>query len=277
MIVDLAFLPAAGWPLYQVLKRSGNRRNMFLVGLLALLTFINFLFHASVLGWMDISSMRIMEAAIFVVVFMESAIGARVIPMFTANAVPGIRPVTHARRDVICMALTVLASLAWIFLSPSPLAAGLALAAACAQVVRLAGWKPHGTLKLPLLWILHLSYAWIPLGFFLLALASMNVIGSSAAFHVLAVGSMGGLIIGMITRTALGHTGRMLKAGHGETVMYVLLQLGVIARFCAALNVMDYAREALAIAAFCWSAAFLLYIYVYGPYLLAPRVDGKEG
>jgi uncharacterized protein involved in response to NO len=144
-------------------------------------------------------------------------------------------------------------------------------------MLRLAGWQPQRTLGVPLLWILHLSYAWIPVGFLLLALAALHVVSASAAFHALAVGSMAGLIIGMMTRTALGHTGRPLKAGAAEIAMYWLIQLGALARLCAALGP-DAARAAcLAAAALAWSCAFTLYVAVYGPRLWQARIDGKEG
>lgn len=276
-LIDVLFLPLAAWPIYRVLQRTGNKRNMFLVGLLGLLTVVNTLFHAAVLGWLDISSIAPIHAAVLVIVMIESVMGGRVIPGFTANAVAGMKPVTDAKRDRICIVLTALAAIAWVVQAPAPLAAALAFAAACAQLMRLAGWKPQCTLGKPLLWILHVSYAWIPIGFLMLALAVMNITSSSAAFHVLTIGSMAGLIIGMITRTALGHTGRPLSAGTSELIMYVLIQAGVIARLLAATDALGLRTAMLVTAAVCWSCAFLLYVAVYGPYLMSPRVDGREG
>lgn len=274
--VDLAFLPVAAWPLYRVLKRSGNKRNMFLVGLLGLLTAANAVFHASVLGWLDIAPMRPVYAAIIVVVVIETAIGGRVIPMFTTNAT-GVKTVTNARTDKLALAFTAAAGVAWVLALPAALTTLLASGAAAAQGVRLAGWKPLRSLHNPLLWILHLSYAWIPIGFLLLALAEYGLVPQSAAIHVLAVGALAGLILGMITRTALGHTGRQLAAGPSETAMYVLIQLGVVGRLAAALSVGATRDVAMVAAAVCWSAAFALYVAVYGLYLCRPRVDGREG
>jgi uncharacterized protein involved in response to NO len=159
---------------------------------------------------------------------------------------------------------------------PGPLVAALAAATAVSLAIRLIGWKPWATWRVPLLWILHLSYAWIVVGFLLLAAAELGALPISAALHALTVGSMAGLIIGMITRTALGHTGRPLKAGSAETTMYVLVQVGAVARLCAALA--PAVREhALLAATLCWSAAFLLYLAVYGPYLYRTRIDGRDG
>lgn len=276
-VVDLLFLPLAAWPIYRVLQRAGNKRNLFLVGLLGLLFAANASYHASALGLATVSSATAIHAAILIIVMIESVIGGRVIPGFTANAVPGTKPVIDARRDRVAVALTVAAALAWILGVAAPLAAALAVAAACAQVLRLGGWKPHVTLSNPLLWILHLSYAWIPVGFLALALAALGLASSSAAFHILAVGSMAGLIIGMITRTTLGHTGRALKAGRAEFAMYLLLQGGMVARLLAALELPALRNPMLLLAALAWTAAFVLYVAVYGPYLVRARVDGRDG
>lgn len=99
---------------------------------------------------------------------------------------------------------------------------------------------------------------------------------ASAAFHALAVGAMAGLVVGMMTRTTLGHTGRALRAGPAETAMFVLVQLGALARVAAALWTGPAAALLLASAA-CWSMAFALYALVYLPYLAGARIDGKEG
>jgi uncharacterized protein involved in response to NO len=274
-VVDLLFLPLAAYPIFRVLQRTGNKRNMFLVGLLALLTLVNALFHASVTGLLAFSPIAPIQAAILIIVMIESVIGGRVIPGFTANAVQGVKPIMNEQRDKIAIALTALAALAWVAHLPGPLTGSLAIAAAVAQATRSLGWMPHVTLRKPILWILHLSYAWIPVGFLMLGLTAWGMTTSSAAFHVLTIGSMAGLIIGMITRTALGHTGRPLNAGSSELAMYVLIQLGVVARMLAAANLMR--PEMLVAAAACWSAAFVLYVVVYAPYLLSPRVDGREG
>lgn len=276
-IVDLLFLPLATWPIYRVLQRSGNQRNMFLIGLLALLTLANAAFHGAVLGWLPVSPVQPIHAAILVIVVLESVIGGRVIPGFTANVVGGTKPVVNVRHDRISIAVTVLACVAWVAGLPGILTASLAFAAACSQLIRLAGWKPHTTLRHPLLWILHLSYAWIPVGFSLLALSALGLAPQSAALHVLAIGSVAGLIIGMITRTSLGHTGRPLKAGKGEVAMYLLIQVGVICRLGAAFDAGSLRDTALVVAATAWAAAFLIYLFVYTPYLFRPRVDGKEG
>lgn len=276
-VIDLLFLPLAGWPLFRVLHQSGNKRNLFLVALLALLTLCNGLFHAAVFGWIAMAPVRPMQAAILIIVVIESVIGGRVIPMFTSNGAPGVKPVVRERHDRVALAVTVAASLAWIAGLPAPLTAALTAAAGCAMLLRLALWKPHRTLHVPLLWILHLGYAWIPAGFFLLALAALGIVTASVAFHALAVGSMAGLIVGMITRTTLGHTGRLLKTGRAEPVMYVLILAGALVRVAAGLVPAALRDAALLTSGACWTAAFVLYLVTYAPYLVRARIDGREG
>lgn len=280
-IIDLLFLPLAAWPLYRVLQQSGNRRNLFLVALLGLLSLANAAFHGAVLGLLALAPAWTMHAAILIIVVIESVIGARVIPMFTRNGAPGAQPVVHPGRDKITLALMVLASLAWLVGMAAPVVAPavalLACAAAGATLLRLAGWQPQRTLHAPLLWILHLSYAWIPIGFLLLALAALKLVSASAAFHALTVGSMAGLILGMMSRTALGHTGRPLLATRLDVAMYGLIQAGALVRVAAAFDAFGLRNGALLLATGCWSTAFLLYIIGYGPSLLRPRIDGREG
>ena len=276
--IDLLFIPCAAWPLYRVLQKSANKRNLFLVALLGMLTLVNLTFHAAALDWINLPPMVPVQVAILIVVVIESVIGTRVIPMFTRNGAPGLTPVVHQLRDQITLALLVSASIAWIVNLPSLISASLAVIAASALLFRLIAWQGHRTLHVPLLWILHLSYAWIPVGFYLLALGELHIIAYSAAFHALTVGSMAGLILGMMTRTSLGHTGRKLIVGKIEFTLYVFIQLGAVFRVLAALATTAAMHDTgLIVASVCWFAAFVLFLIGYGPYLLRSRIDGKEG
>jgi uncharacterized protein involved in response to NO len=280
-LVDSVFLPVATVPFWLVLRKANNRRNYFMVLLLALLAAANLAWHAAVLGWAPFSPATPVRAAIFVVVMMEAVIGVRVLPMFTRNGAPGSAPVVRARLDQAGLACTAAAAIAWIAglqtLAPAAMAA-LAGAAGILTLARLAGWAPGRTLAVPLLWILHLSYAWIGAGFLLLACAALGFVGTSAAFHALTVGSMAGLIVGMMCRTSLGHTGRPLKAGTPEVVMFGAIQLAAFLRVAAALGPAARWHDGAMIAAGAgWTVAFALFVLVYRPRLCAARIDGKEG
>jgi uncharacterized protein involved in response to NO len=250
---------------------------MFLVVLLGLLAIANGLFHAAALQWVPVSEIAPVHAAILLIVLIETVIGGRVIPMFTDNAVPGTKAVVRPRLDKITIALLVAASIGWVSGAPGVLTAVLAGLAGLATAIRLAGWNAYRARAVPLVWILHLSYAWIPLGLMMLGLAALGIGSASTAFHALAVGSMAGLIVGMITRTTLGHTGRKLAAGRAEVCMYTLIQGGAVARVAAGLAPPEWRGGMLVVSAACWSVSFALLLLVYGPYLWRPRIDGKEG
>ena len=275
--IDWLFLPLAAWPLWRVMRQSGNKRNYFLVVLLGLMAVANGVFHAITLGWLALAPVVPVEAAILVIVIMETAIGTRIIPMFTRNGAPGTTPLVQPKLDRVSIGLLAASALAWVAAAPAWLFAPLALAAAALVLLRLWRWQALRTLSVPLLWIMHLSYAWIAVGFVLLALASWQLVSASAGFHALAVGSMAGLILGMMTRTTLGHTGRPLKAGRAERAMFVLIQLSALSRVLSALGWDHAAGALLLVSAACWAVAFGLYALVYRPYLANARVDGKPG
>ncbi|GJJ03364.1 hypothetical protein RugamoR64_39020 [Duganella rhizosphaerae] len=274
--IDWLFLPAAAWPLWQVLEKSGNKRNYFLVGLLALMAAANGVFHAITLGWLTASPIAPVQAAILVIVLMEAAIGTRIIPMFTRNGAPGSTPLVQPRLDRWSLGLIVGFALAWTAGVPAWLITPLGVAAAALVLLRLWRWQALRTGSYPLLWIMHLSYAWIAAGLLLLVLARWQMVSASAGFHALTVGSMAGLILGMMTRTTLGHTGRPLRAGKMETAMFGLIQLSALSRVLSALG-WDGGPALLALSALCWTGAFCLYVHVYAPYLANRRVDGKPG
>ena len=138
-------------------------------------------------------------------------------------------------------------------------------------------WKPWITRNRPILWILHASYAWIPVGFALLALAQLGVVAVSAAVHAFAVGVTGGLIIGMITRTARGHTGGPLQASRLEVLAYGLVMGAAVLRVLVPLAAPQWYAATLVVAALAWSTAFALYLGLFTPWLFQTRLDGKDG
>jgi uncharacterized protein involved in response to NO len=276
-IIDWLFLPAAAWPLWRVMQQSGNQRNYFLVGLLGLMALANGIFHAITLGWLAAAPNTPVQAAILIIVMMEAAIGTRIIPMFTRNGAPGTTPLVQPRLDRVSLLLLAASALGWIADLPDWLFAPVALAAAALVLLRLWRWQALRTLSVPLLWIMHLSYAWIAAGLVLLVLSRWQLVSASAGFHALTVGSMAGLILGMITRTTLGHTGRPLKAGRAERCMFTLIQLSAAARVASALGLDTSHGMLLVASAVCWTTAFIAYGVVYMPYLTRARVDGKPG
>ncbi|MCC7082619.1 MAG: NnrS family protein [Burkholderiales bacterium] len=276
-IADLAFLPAIAWFLWRTLHRARNR-NQFFAAILLLLAALNAGFHLAHAGVIASSPLVWVHAALLMVVLVIAIMGGRVIPAFTRNAILGVRMRSLPGIEPAALAALAATLVAWAAGVPDSIVAVLALATAAAHAVRLWTWNPWATRSSPILWILHLSYAWIAVGMLLLALALAGVAGSaSAAMHALGVGAVGGMIIGMVTRTARGHTGRPLKAGSAEVVAYALVPLAAAIRVFVPLLLPQAYAFALVASAILWSSAFTIYCVVYWPILTRPRIDGKPG
>jgi uncharacterized protein involved in response to NO len=217
------------------------------------------------------------KGALYLVLLLVVVIAGRVVPPFTGNAIPRARIQRRPRLDQAAVALTLLAFLS-DFVGATPwVVAPLALAAAGVHAVRQWGWDPLATRGVPLVWIMHLSHAWFPIGLVLLALAAAGVIPPAPAVHALGMGAMGGMIIAMITRTALGHTARPLAAGRPEVAAYVLLHAAVVVRVLAGLAPQWGYMAMMSATGLLWAAAFIVYFVVYLPRLVQPRLDGKPG
>lgn len=246
-----------------------------LVIVLSLLACANTAFHAAAHNLILISPLQAVEAGLLFVVLIEMIVGGRVVPGFSVNAVPGVWRWRSTWLHRGSFALAATAFLADSFHVPGPLTGSLALLAGAAVAVQAIGWNPLAARGHPMLWILHAAYAWIPIGLVLLGLAAFRIVPRSSAIHALAVGSMGGLIIGMITRTALGHSGRMVHAGRVEITVFVLVLLAAVLRVAATLTPPFYLAGMFA-AGTAWAAAFLLYVVSYGPILLGMRPPRDE-
>jgi uncharacterized protein involved in response to NO len=201
--------------------------------------------------------------------------GGRVIPAFTNSAIP----TAGARRNRFVEYGALGGVLLILFLDLLGWNASVvALACALLHAARLALWAPWKTRGEPILWILHVSYAWIAVHLLLRGLAGFDLLPGMLATHALTVGAIGGLTIGMMTRTARGHTARPLQVGAGEVTAYVLIQAAAVARVLLPLAIPGaYAALVVTASAVLWSTGFALYAVIYWPILSRPRLDGKPG
>lgn len=276
-VLDLALLPIIAFVFGELLMRAGNRRNLPLVGILALLALANLGFHLAATGILDISPLRALHAGLGLIVMIECVIAGRVVPLFTANATPGLEVRVRRRLEQATLAATALAVGLWVFAPPGPATAVVLATAAGLNLARQWQWRPASTWRRPILWILHASYAWIPLGFGLLALSQVGWLASSPGVHALAIGATTGLIIGMMTRTARGHTGRPLQASRVEVAAYGLVMAAAALRVLVPLVAPQWLVHTIACAAIAWCAAFALYLFRFGPWLTSARLDGRDG
>ncbi len=274
---NIAFPLAAAGALAVPFLRARNRRNYFFIGLLLLLAAVAAVFHLGQLGFITVAPLPGLQVALDVVLFILAVMGGRVIPMFTNNGVPGAaaarRPVVEKAALGLVLALGVADLLG---LGGWPVAA-IAAAAGAAHAVRWALWQPWKTLRVPLVWVLHLAYAWIPVHLLLRAGGALGGVTPSLATHALTVGAVGGLVIGMMTRTARGHTGRALRADGFETACYVAVLLAALVRVALPLLQPAWTLPAVQASAALWSTGFGLYAWRYWPVLSRPRIDGRPG
>jgi uncharacterized protein involved in response to NO len=228
-------------------------------------------------GVIDISPLSPLYAGLALIVMIECVMTGRVVPMFTKSVTPGLVITVPRRFELGTLAVTALALALWVFAPAGLWTLVACVVAAVAHGVRLWKWHPLVTVKRPILWILHASYAWIVVGFALLGMAQVGWVAVSAAVHAFAVGTTGGLIIGMITRTARGHTGRPLQASRAEVLAYALVMAAAVLRVLLPIAVPQWYGMALAFAAAAWCVAFAIYLVIYTPWLAQTRLDGKDG
>lgn len=274
---NVAFPLSAAVALAIPFVKSGNRRNYFFIGLLVVLAAASGVVHLSQLGAIGLPAFPGIAVALDVVLFILAVMGGRVIPMFTNNGVPGARAGKRPSVEKAALGLvlaTLVADAAGIH---GPALAALTSAAAVAHAWRWALWQPWKTRSAPLVWVLHLAYAWIPIHLALRALAELGLVAPSASIHALSVGAVGGLVIGMITRTARGHTARPLRADRFDTACYVLVLLAALVRVAIPLVAPALTVHAVLGSAVLWSAGFGLYAVRYWKVLSRPRLDGRPG
>jgi uncharacterized protein involved in response to NO len=275
--IDGAFLPALAIALAHTLRGAAHRRHHGIVAIVGALAVANALVHAAALGLVEpLVAQRVLRASVVLVVVLVVVIGGRITPAFTTNALRrrGIEDAAVDgtwRRRAALAGVVVVALLA--VAAPDTRAERIAsIAAGVAVAARMSGWRTRRAFSDPLLWSLHAGMAWVAIG-----LVLRGVEGSgSAGLHALAAGAMGTMILAVMTRVGLGHTGRPLALPAGGALLYALAHAAALARVASAL-VPAVSASLLVVAAVAWSLAFGGFVALYAPILLRPRVDGKPG
>ena len=265
-IADLAFALAVAWGIGVPLVASGNRRNWFFIALVLALGAASLAFQA----WPQLG----VAIGLDVVLFVMAVMGGRVIPAFTNSGIPGAGARRHPLLEKAALGAVLLLLVFDVFSIHIGI---LALAAAALHAARLALWAPLKTRGRPILWILHASYAWIVVHLALRGLAAFELVPAVVATHALTVGAIGGLTLGMMTRTARGHTARPLTVGGAEIAAYVLVQAAAVVRSLLPLAFPNAYGAMVALSAVLWFVAFATFTVVYIPILTRPRLDGQPG
>jgi uncharacterized protein involved in response to NO len=276
-VVNAAFPAALAVAIAIPLLRARNVRNYFFIGLLMVMSVLVAALHLGLQGRFELPPVLGLQLGLDVMLFIMAVMGGRVIPMFTNNGVPGAGAARHALVEKLALASLLLLFMVDLLQLQSGIVATVALAAAIANGVRLMLWRSWRTFTVPLVWILHAAYAWIVVYLVLRAFSGYGWLAGSYTVHALTVGAIGGLTLGMMTRTARGHTARPLLADGWELTCFLLIQAAALVRVFGGMVSASLYLPSIQVSGVLWAIAFGIYAVRYWPVLTRPRLDGKPG
>jgi uncharacterized protein involved in response to NO len=267
---ELGFFAWAAAALGRAVAHARNRRNYGVPALLLALGLADALYLLAARSGDHAQLLQRFNAGLLCMAALALLIARRVIPFFAMRALPGLQIPMHTRSGQWQLAATLLA-VAFSLLGRQPgLAACLAAAGAMA-LWQVCAWQPLAVRRTPLLWVLYLGHALLGAGLLVAAAHAAGwVLRLAWPVHVIAVGGMSVLIIGMLTRTALGHLGRPLRTDASMVTAYWAVLAAAVLRLLALLP-LPWAPHALHASAATWILAFALYLWRFGPLLIRPR------
>ncbi len=272
-IVDLSFLAVLALVIAREIVAGRNYKNLKVLLAVTALWLGNLAFHLESQGL--IAPGFGLRLGIATTIALIMLVGGRIIPSFTRNWLarqgPGRLPVPFGRFDIAAMAVSLVSLSLWVTASGHPAAAAAAALAAIINALRLARWAGERTASEPLVLVLHAAFAFVPIGFALLAISLLwpDSVPSSAVMHAWTGGAIGLMTLAVMTRTSLGHTGRPLTATRAISSLYVVIVLGALCRVAAALGVAT--DTLLTLAALAWVIGFGGFVILYAPILMARR------
>lgn len=281
VLVDLSFTSVAAFFLFDMLNKKKQYPNYFAVFALLLITLCNGLTHFSLQAETSYNFTHSLHATVLVITMMMVVIGGRVIPMFTANAT-GVAPQPKVKwlERAILINIWALIVIYIVNLSVNYDSALLSIPFfSCSILIALRSlrWRFLTTIYRPLLWSLQLSYWFIPLGLLYIGFHHLFGFNISLAIHMLTVGAMGGMIISMMSRVSLGHTGRPIKANGIMVFSFVAVMAAAIVRVAFVMSWPELALSFLWASILLWVMGYSLFVLKFSPFLVEPRLDGKPG
>jgi len=274
MATDVLFVALLIAWLAKAIWKARAVRNAIFILLVSFLLVASFLDHAAALGWVTDGHRIAQDLGLGTVILLIVIVGGRVIPAFTQNALAakGIKVREGSKLDALAIIASALAGGIEVFW-PGSIASGVAfLFAAVCVGGRMWGWRTLSTISSPILWVLHLAYLWVVAGLaFKGGAYFVDIIPRSTALHALTAGAIGTMTLAMMTRAALGHTGRPLKAPFMIAVGYGLVSFAAVMRIGSGLAQGEAFLIIIIISGCLWSLAFLIFSVVYWPILTRPR------
>ena len=279
--LDLLFLPCLAGFVAAPIVRARRSRNYGFPVLLVLLVGANGLTHLWALGLASSTALLGLRMGVYVELMLVLVVGGRIVPNFTKSAFEragrDLPLWTSVTLDRLSLGIGV-AALTLDLFAPGPVAGGLCALAALLLLVRLLGWRSLSTLGDSLVSVLHAGLAFLVLGFALRAATDLGLAApGTAPLHLFTAGGLGLMVLAVMSRAALGHTGRPLQASRGLRLAFLLVALGALTRGLLPYAGGELAARAPVIGGSLWALGYLLYVIVFTPILMRPRVDGKPG
>lgn len=277
--MDLAFLPVSTVLLLRPVVKVRRWRNLVFLPVLSVMVAANGAMHLAVAGGNSLTALQAAYLMVMMLAVLIAIMAGRVFPMFTANGTgtPRVENIAWLERTAIGSLLACAIVITFPDVVADVVAISLLLVSAVLNIWRALRWRPQVTLRTPLLWSLHLAYSFLPLSLILFALAVIDPsISRSLALHTLTVGTLGLMILSMISRVSLGHTGRMLRVDYPMVIAFLAIVLSVLFRVVGVLLLPD-ALLALVLSAGFWCLGFTLFVLRFWFYLSTPRPDGQAG
>ncbi|MFQ5519216.1 MAG: NnrS family protein [Mariprofundus sp.] len=274
-LLDLLFLPVLAVVIGRLILKAKQSHNYPVPLLLMGLAFCNGLVHLEVLGFVEQLSSQAMQIAVCLMLALIVVIAGRVVPFFMQKAI-GTRPTTYALIEQFALPSALLVGLA-LAVDIEWLTVIATLIAAVVHGARLMSWFDRAVFSQPMLWVLHIGYFWLVAGFLIYGLSVWKGIPTQQAMHAWTVGAISMFTLGMMTRVALGHTGRAIEALAWMPAAFVLMFIATVARVLLPFINPDWLDVSVTFSAMCWIVAFVLVGIRYSSMLLRARVDGKEG
>jgi len=270
--VDNAFLALLIAAIVREIVAGKNWGNLKVAGLVTLLLVGNVAFHLE--SHFYGSAEYGIRIGIATMVLLITVIGGRIVPSFTRNWLarqnPGRLPAPIGQIDVSVIVLSAAALVLWVAMPVGPNTAALLAAAGLANIVRLARWASDRTWRDRLVLILHVGYAFVPLGFLLSSAAALNLVATSAGIHAWTVGAAGTMTLAVMTRASLGHTGNALNASAMTQAIYAAVVTAALVRVGASLFPV-WGEQLLLLTVFAWCFAFFGFAVSFGPMLASRR------
>jgi len=275
--IDLAFIPALALILLPALIRSGNRRNFVFIGLLVVLFYSNLDFHLN--GALLIEPLLL---AVNVMLLMVALVGGRILPAFTSSGLKARGMDVRIPRSPLIDNAALIATLAVLIIDLTlPGSSIAAIAAGCAALLlalRMSRWQGYRSLREPLIWVLHLAYLWLPVGLTLKAALLFGApIPDTSWLHALTAGAFSTMILAVMSRASLGHTGRELVAPGFAVAAYWLIGVAALLRVFGPILLPANAAMWMGVSGALWSLAFFFFLVEYAPILCLRRIDGRPG